>query len=191
MSLNSDHFPEKMLVRFHIATCSIVLFDFDYFEYIIMEEVTPMSAAASPTPTIPSEDDVKLAKETRKILSLRLSSNMPLDLREMSMPQESPIRIPAPAAHLLVQILDEMSRGNAVKLLPIHAELTTQEAADLLNVSRPTLIRLLNEGKIEFHKVGTHRRVPFKSALAYKRQIDEERKAVLAELVAYDQELGI
>jgi excisionase family DNA binding protein len=85
-----------------------------------------------------------------------------------------------------------MSRGNAVKLLPIHAELTTQEAADLLNVSRPTLIRLLNEGgKIEFHKVGTHRRVPFKSAQAYKRQIYEERKVVLAELVAYDQELEI
>jgi predicted DNA-binding protein (UPF0251 family) len=110
------------------------------------EEVFAMSAAASPAPTIPSEDDVKLAKETRKILALRLSSNMPLDLREVSMPQEPTIRIPAPAAHLLVQILDEMSRGNAVKLLPIHAELTTQEAADLLNVSRPTLIRLLNEG---------------------------------------------
>jgi len=53
------------------------------------------------------------------------------------------------------------------------------------------LIRLLDEGKIEFHKVGTHRRVPFKSALAYKRQIDTERKAALAELAAYDQELGI
>jgi excisionase family DNA binding protein len=75
--------------------------------------------------------------------------------------------------------------------LPIHAELTTQEAADLLNVSRPTLIRLLNEGKMEFHKVGTHRRVPFKSALGYKKRIDKERKAALAELVAYDQELGI
>jgi excisionase family DNA binding protein len=74
---------------------------------------------------------------------------------------------------------------------PIHAELTTQEAADLLNVSRPTLIRLLNEGKMEFHKVGTHRRIPFKSALAYKKQVDKERKAALVELVAYDQELGI
>jgi excisionase family DNA binding protein len=150
-----------------------------------------MSAAAFPSPTIPSEEDVKLAKETRKILALRLSSNMPLDLREVSTPRKPPIRIPAPAARLLVQILDEMSRGNAVKLLPIHAELTTQEAAELLNVSRPTLIRLLNEGKMEFHKVGTHRRVPFKSALAYKKRIDKERKAALAELVAYDQELGI
>jgi excisionase family DNA binding protein len=150
-----------------------------------------MSAAAFPAPTIPSEDDVKLAKETKKLLALRLSSNLPLDLREMSTPKEPPIRIPAPAAYLLVQILDEMSHGNAVKLLPIHAELTTQETADLLNVSRPTLIRLLNEGKMEFHKVGTHRRVPFKSALAYKKQIDKERKAALAELVAYDQELGI
>jgi len=147
-----------------------------------------MSAAASPTPLIPSDDDVKLAKETRKILAPRLSQTMPLDLRETNAP---PIRIPAPAAHLLVQILDEMSRGNTVKLIPVHSELTTQQAADLLNVSRPTLIRLLNEGKIEFHKVGTHRRVPFKSALAYKRQSDEERRAALAELVAYDQELGI
>lgn len=150
-----------------------------------------MSTAAPLMSFIPSEDDVKLAKETRKILALRLDSTSPFDLLAIDSLKEPSIKIPAQAAHLLVQILDEMSRGNAVKLIPIHAELTTQEAADLLNISRPTFIRLLDERKIEFRKVGTHRRVPLKNALAYKRQIDMERKAALAELAAYDQELGI
>ena len=150
-----------------------------------------MSTAPPLMSFIPSEDDAKLAKETRRILAPRLSSTLPFDLREMNPLKEPAIKIPASAAHLLIQILDEMSRGNAVRLIPVRAEITTQEAADLLNISRPTLIRLLNEGKMEFHKVGTHRRVPFKSALTYKRQIDAERKAVLAELAAYDQELGI
>ena len=150
-----------------------------------------MPTAAPLISFIPSDDDVKLARETRKILAPRVSSTSPFDLRAINSPKEPAIKIPAQAAHLLVQILDEMSRGNAVKLIPVRAELTTQEAADLLNVSRPTLIRLLDEGKIEFHKVGTHRRVPFKSALAYKRQIVAERNAALQELAAYDQELGI
>jgi excisionase family DNA binding protein len=150
-----------------------------------------MSTAAPLISQIPSEDDVKLARETRKILAPRLSSTLPFDLRAVNSLKEPSIKIPAQAAHLLVQILDEMSRGNAVKLIPVRAELTSQEAADLLNVSRPTLIRLLDEGKIEFHKVGTHRRVPFKSALAYKRHIDAERRAALQELAAYDQELGL
>lgn len=150
-----------------------------------------MSTAASLISFIPSEDDVKLAKEAKKILAPRLSSTSPFDLRTINPLKEPSVRIPAQAAHLLVQILDEMSRGNAVKLIPLHAELTTQEAADLLNVSRPTLIRLLDEGKIKFHRVGTHRRVPFKSVLAYKQQIDVERRSALAELVAYDHELDV
>jgi excisionase family DNA binding protein len=143
-----------------------------------------MSATTHLVSFIPSEDDVKLAKEAKKILAPRLSSTSPFDLRTINPLKEPSVRIPAQAAHLLVQILDEMSRGNAVKLIPLHAELTTQEAADLLNVPR-------DEGKIKFHRVGTHRRVPFKSALAYKQQIDVERRSALAELVAYDQELDI
>jgi excisionase family DNA binding protein len=135
-----------------------------------------MSATANLISFIPSEDDVKLARETKKILAPRLSATSPFDLRAINPLKEPSIKIPAQAAH---------------QLIPVHAEVTTQEAADLLNVSRPTLIRLLDEGKIEFHKVGTHRRVPLKSALGYKRQIDTERKAALAELAAYDQELGI
>ena len=90
----------------------------------------------------------------------------------------------------MVQILDEMSRGNAVKIVPVPVELTTQEAADLLNVSRPTLIQMLEQGAIPFRKVGTHRRIPFANAMAYKRKLESDRKAALAELVAYGQEIG-
>jgi excisionase family DNA binding protein len=84
-----------------------------------------------------------------------------------------------------------MAHGNAVTVIPVHAEITTQEAADLLSISRPSLIHLLDEGKIDYRRVGTHRRVKLASLTKYKRTAEAERKAVLAELAAYDQELGI
>jgi excisionase family DNA binding protein len=101
------------------------------------------------------------------------------------------VKLPAPAVRLLVRILDEMGRGNAVTVIPVHSELTTQEAADMLNISRPSLIQLLDEGKINYRRVGTHRRVGFKGLMKYKRHADTARRAALAELAAYDQELGI
>jgi len=143
------------------------------------------------TAFVPSDEDVRLAKKSRLALAARLHGALPLDLGELSRLEDAPIRIPAPAADLLIQILDEMSRGNAVKVVPAHSELTTQEAANLLNISRPTLIRLLNDGQIEFHKVGTHRRIPLEGAMAFKRNLDQKRKTALAALVAYDQEIGI
>jgi excisionase family DNA binding protein len=140
---------------------------------------------------IPSEDDAKLASKAKQALLQSLRSNSSVDRRNAKPHPAPAIKLPATAAQLLVQILEEMSQGNEVKLIPVHAEITTQEAAELLQVSRPTLIRLLNEGKIEFHMVGAHRRIPLKAAVAYKRNIDAERKAALTELAAYDQELGI
>jgi excisionase family DNA binding protein len=150
-----------------------------------------MAPTAVLVPEIPSEAEAELARETKDILAPRIGKNVSLDLRAMNFQSEPTVKIPASAARLLVQILDEMSRGNAVKIVPVHAELTTQEAADLLNISRPTLIQMLEQGLIEYRKVGTHRRVPFAKAIEYKRKREADRRAALAELVAYDQELGL
>src|SRR5207237_4123081 len=88
-------------------------------------------------------------------------------------------------------ILEDMARFNYVTLIPANAELNTQEAADLLNISRPSLIQLLDEGKIEFRRIGTHRRVRLEALMEHKRQADADRREVLKQLAAYDQELGI
>jgi excisionase family DNA binding protein len=143
------------------------------------------------TPSLPTEMDATLARETGRLLAPRVGSKAPLRFRVVDAGKEEILQLPAPAVKMLVRILEEMARGNAVTLIPVHAELTTQEAADMLNMSRPSLIQLLDEGKIEYRKVGTHRRVRFDALISYKRQADAERRAALAELAAYDQEIGI
>ena len=99
--------------------------------------------------------------------------------------------IPVTAFRLLNSILTEMAKGNAVTLIPIHAELTTQQAADILKVSRPFLIEQLEKGNIPFRKIGTHRRVMFKDLMEFKRTMDHNRLEALEELSAIDQELGL
>lgn len=151
-----------------------------------------MVPTATMAPALPSETEVILAKQTSRVLGARIQDTEPMELRilDHNTPGET-FKLPAPAVRLLLRILEEMARGNAVTLFPVHAELTTQEAADLLNISRPTLIQLLDDKKIEFRRIGTHRRIRFEALMAYKRKAQAERQAAIDAFVAYNQELGI
>lgn len=101
------------------------------------------------------------------------------------------VSIPVSALRLFVDLLTELGEGNMVKLVPIHAELTTQEAADLLNVSRPTLIKLLDEAAIPYHRTGNRRKILFADLQKYKSRIEQERLDALEALSTIDQELGM
>ena len=96
--------------------------------------------------------------------------------------------MPAGAVSLLMDILEAMAAGRGITLIPENAELTTVQAAEILNVSRPFLIGLLKSKAIPHHKVGKHRRVRMEDVMAYKDRIDREREAVLDQLVAEAQE---
>lgn len=99
------------------------------------------------------------------------------------------LELPTSALRLLVDILSELANGNAVKVVPIRAELTTQEAADLINVSRPHLVKLLEAGDLPFHKTGSHRRVRFSDLMAYKAAQEQASAAAMEELAAQAQAL--
>jgi len=104
---------------------------------------------------------------------------------------ERMVSIPAPVVDLLARILTLMANGDAVAVVPVRAEITTQQAADLINVSRPHLIMLLDRGEIPFRKVGTHRRVSLSDVLEYRRRDQARRKAILDELTREVQEMGL
>jgi len=142
----------------------------------------------------PTPDDTQLAQESSRRLTQFLATKSRKRLRVHIAPDDEPeeaISIPASAFRLLNDILREMAKGNAVTLIPVHAELTTQQAADLLNVSRPFLVEQLEKGVISFRKVGTHRRILFKDLMNYKETMDRNRLDALDELTAQAQELGM
>lgn len=136
---------------------------------------------------VPTETDAQLAKESSRILAPKVQAG---ELR-IHLEDGQILTLPSAATRLLSHILTEMAEGNAVNLIPVHAEMTTQEAADYLNVSRPYLVGLLKAGQIPCRKVGTHRRVQFKDVKAYKDHIDREREKALDSLAAEAQDLNM
>lgn len=140
----------------------------------------------------PSPADTQLAQESsRKLAKLLGLKNKELRLQiQLDGEPEEAVAVPFSVFPLLADILTEMAQGHAVTLIPVHSELTIQQAADLLNVSLPYLIDLLDKDQIPLRKVGTHRRILFQDIMAYKQQTDAARLKALEELSALDQELG-
>jgi excisionase family DNA binding protein len=101
------------------------------------------------------------------------------------------VLVPEPAVRLLVELLRELGKGNAVTVVPFQAELTTQQAADILNVSRPYVVKLLEEGRIPYRTVGPRRRIRFADLMAFKRDDDAYRRGVADELTREAVELGM
>ena len=136
----------------------------------------------------PDPKDAAIARVSGQALSRYVRAKAPLKLRVTDADQAEPIELPAGAVALLMDILEAMATGRGVTIIPENAELTTVQAADVLNVSRPFLIKLLDEGRIPHHKVGKHRRIRMEDVMAYKADIDRKREAVLDLLAAEAQE---
>ena len=135
--------------------------------------------------------DLALARDSGERLARAVSTTPNASLTISVGTSSDAITLPPSATKLLIDGLAELAKGHDVRLLPVHAELTTHEAAELLNLSRPYVVRLLDDGKIPSHKVGTHRRVRLDDVLAYKSELDADRLDALKKLVAEAQELDL
>ena len=140
----------------------------------------------------PTPRDAAIARSTGRILSRYVGTDRPLTLRAGNGEPEQPIELPAGAVELLAQVLEAMAAGQGVTLIPESAELTTVQAADVLNVSRPYLIKLLDRGAIPHRKVGSHRRIRMEDVVDYKDAIDRERERAFDRLTreAQDDDMG-
>ncbi|WP_143393738.1 excisionase family DNA-binding protein [Fimbriiglobus ruber] len=139
----------------------------------------------------PTTSEAAAAKELSRTLAAHVGESGDLRLRMTDAAAGKDLVLSPPVTRLLLGILAEMGRGNAVALSPVQAELTSGEAADLLNASQPYVSKLLDEGIIPSRQVGTHRRVMLADVLAYKKELSAKRHVALEAMSALDQELGL
>lgn len=137
--------------------------------------------------TVPSKHDSSLAGAGLELLSQQGQKDMTFKLEG----QDRTLTLSAPMVGLLQRIFEEMAQGKAVDVVSLETELSTQQAADLLSVSRPFVVKLLDEGILPHRLVGSHRRVLLKDVLEYKEQTKRKRREALRELTELSQELGL
>jgi excisionase family DNA binding protein len=141
-------------------------------------------------PVAASEEEQTALSRIETVMEDAASSEEAQILRMVGSDGEA-VEIPASVFQILRQSVYYLVHDQAVTVVPINKDLTTQEAADILNVSRPYLIKLLEAGVISFTKTGSHRRVPFADLMAYKHQRDAQRREAMAELTQLSQEMGL
>lgn len=135
----------------------------------------------------PTENEVRQASEAARAFASALTPRgLPFSVRKDGTTTE--VELPPALGQLVLDVLTHVALGEMVTFIPYGAELTTKEAADLLNVSRPFLVKLLESGEIPFHKVGSHRRIQSDELLAYKANRDQDRKSALKKLQNLGQE---
>ncbi len=142
-------------------------------------------------PTQEATEEARAALRAFSSLTRRRARSRTVQIRPEGEGRPISATVPREAFDLFLEILGQMANGNAVTIVPVHAELTTQQAADILNVSRPFLVGLLDEGKIPCRMVGAHRRVKAADLLAYQQRDEAERKKVLDELTAEAEKHGL
>lgn len=155
-----------------------------------------MSSSLDLEMVLDSKEDLELAKAAQRCIvsSLDHSKAIHIAIVEDGVERlsEAPVlRLPPKVLRLFADVLGSLAQGKAIAVMPKELDVTTQEAAMFLNVSRPYLVRLLEEGKIPFHKVGTHRRIRFEDVVQYKEDRQKISKDALQKLTDQAQELGM
>lgn len=138
---------------------------------------------------LPTPDEAEKAKQATITFARLKNAQGALSLNLKDSNGDAVIELPPAVSQMILNLLLLISKGEAVTLVPFGAQLTTQQAADLLNVSRPFLVKELNSKKLPYHKVGTHRRINADDLLAYKKTRDANRRETLRELARLGQEI--
>ncbi len=142
---------------------------------------------------LPTRKEQKIARDNKEIFD-RIAGKLKKSTKGVEIGvrgEKDHVKIPASAFHFLSTILEHMSKGKAISIIPADAEITTQQTADMLNVSRPHVVKLLEDGELPFRMVGTHRRIKLKDLEAYRAKMEKEREKALTELAKQAQELDM